>query len=207
MSLSLGWLHWLGPSVHCWMEWRQWASLFYLLPFFKRFYLFTFRQRGREGEREGEKHQLWLPLEPPTGDLACNTGMCPDWELNQRLFGSQAGAQSTESHQPGLLSFIVLHFCTCGHQRAWLIISLSYNALIRFLGWRSYVGIQWHGTQFSYFVSLEDCIQVGVLPLSVFGRVHSLRLLEPGVFLQKADFVSFDTPELLRFFISSCQFR
>ena len=27
---------------------------------------------------------------PPTGDLACNPGMCPDWELNQRPFGSQA---------------------------------------------------------------------------------------------------------------------
>ena len=27
--------------------------------------------------------------------------MCPDRELNQRLFGSQAGAQSTEPHQPG----------------------------------------------------------------------------------------------------------
>ena len=39
---------------------------------------------------------------PPTGDLACNPGMCPDWELNQRPFGSQAGTQSTEPHQPGL---------------------------------------------------------------------------------------------------------
>ena len=27
---------------------------------------------------------------------ACNPGMCPDWELNQRL---QAGTQSTEPHQ------------------------------------------------------------------------------------------------------------
>ena len=26
----------------------------------------------------------------PTGDLACNPGMCPDGELNQRAFGSQA---------------------------------------------------------------------------------------------------------------------
>ena len=39
---------------------------------------------------------------PPTGDLACNPGMCPDWELNQRPFGSQACAQPTELHQPGL---------------------------------------------------------------------------------------------------------
>ena len=41
---------------------------------------------------------------PPTGDLARNPGMCPDQEWNQRPFGSQAGTQSTESHQPGLKS-------------------------------------------------------------------------------------------------------
>ena len=39
---------------------------------------------------------------PPTGDLAHNPGMCPDWESNQWPFGTQAGAQSTEPHQPGL---------------------------------------------------------------------------------------------------------
>ena len=39
---------------------------------------------------------------PPTGDLAHNPGMCPDWESNWRPFGLQAGSQSTEPHQPGL---------------------------------------------------------------------------------------------------------
>ena len=39
---------------------------------------------------------------PPTGDLAHNPGMCPDWESNPRPFGSQARAQSPELHQPGL---------------------------------------------------------------------------------------------------------
>ena len=38
---------------------------------------------------------------PPTGDLARNPGKCPDWELNQRPFGSQASTQSTELYQPG----------------------------------------------------------------------------------------------------------
>ena len=38
---------------------------------------------------------------PPTGDLAHNPGMCPDWELNPRPFGLQASTQSTEPHQPG----------------------------------------------------------------------------------------------------------
>ena len=27
--------------------------------------------------------------------------MCPDWESSKRPFGSQAGAQSTDPHQPG----------------------------------------------------------------------------------------------------------
>ena len=36
----------------------------------------------------------------PYRDLACNPGMCPDWEWNQQPFGSQAGIQSTEPHQP-----------------------------------------------------------------------------------------------------------
>ena len=62
-----------------------------------------FRERGREGEREGEKHQCVVAsCTPPTGDLACNPGTFPDWESNQLPFGSQAGTQSTEPHQPGL---------------------------------------------------------------------------------------------------------
>ena len=69
---------------------------------FKINYLFIFRERGREGEREGEKRQCVVASHvPPTKDLAYNPGMCPDWESNQRPFGSQARAQSTEPHQPG----------------------------------------------------------------------------------------------------------
>ena len=46
-------------------------------------YLF-FREKGREGEREGEKYQCAVASHvPPTGDLACNPGTCPDWESNQ----------------------------------------------------------------------------------------------------------------------------
>ena len=37
----------------------------------------------------------------PTGDLACNPGICPYWKLNCQPFGLQAGTQSTEPHQPG----------------------------------------------------------------------------------------------------------
>ena len=68
----------------------------------KDFYLLIFRERGREGEREGEKHQCVVAShEPPTGDMAGNPGMCPDWELNQQPSSLQFGAQSTEPHQPG----------------------------------------------------------------------------------------------------------
>ena len=58
--------------------------------FFKRFYLFIFRQKGREGEREGEKHQCVVASHvAPTRDLARNPGTCPDQESNRRPPGSQ----------------------------------------------------------------------------------------------------------------------
>ena len=73
--------------------------------FFFYYYLFLDRREGREKERE--KHQCVVASHtPPTGDLAHNPGVCPDWELNQRSFGSQASAQSTEPHQPGPTSEI-----------------------------------------------------------------------------------------------------
>ena len=71
--------------------------------FFFKDFIYLLLERGREGEREGEKHQcvvasctLLLRTWPATQACAL------DWELNQRPFGSQAGTQSTEPHQPGL---------------------------------------------------------------------------------------------------------
>ena len=58
---------------------------------------------------------------PPTGDLACNPGMCPDWESNQQLYGSQASAQSTEPHQPRMfliLYFRIFSFLTTWHKKS-----------------------------------------------------------------------------------------
>ena len=75
-----------------------------------RFYLFIFRERGKEGGWEGEKNQCVVASHGPlTGDLACNLGMCPDWESNQQTFGSWAGVQSTEPHQPGL--YFLIQYC------------------------------------------------------------------------------------------------
>ena len=56
--------------------------------FFNILFIFS-GERGREREREGDKHQRVVASHvPPTGDLACNLGMCPDWELNWQPFGS-----------------------------------------------------------------------------------------------------------------------
>ena len=62
---------------------------------------------GREKEKERnidvwEIQQLVTFLEPPTRDLAHTPGTICDPEPNQWLPGSQASAQSTELHQPGL---------------------------------------------------------------------------------------------------------
>ena len=49
-----------------------------LVFFFERFHLFIFREKGRDGVREGEKHQRGVASHvPPTGNLARNPGMCP----------------------------------------------------------------------------------------------------------------------------------
>ena len=54
----------------------------------------------REREKERERNiNVWLPC---AGDPALNPGLCPDWEPNQQCYGSQAGAPSTEPHQPEL---------------------------------------------------------------------------------------------------------
>ena len=64
--------------------------------------LFIFRERRREREKGEEKHQcVGASCVHPSVDLARNPRMCPDWELNQRPFASQSGAQSPEPHQPG----------------------------------------------------------------------------------------------------------
>ena len=62
--------------------------------------MFVF-EREEKGEKKRERnidvqktHQLAASLMCLTGDLALNPGMCPDWELNQQPFSSQAGSQS-----------------------------------------------------------------------------------------------------------------
>ena len=55
----------------------------YLCLFFKNLFIYFFGVRGRQGEREGEKHQCVVAsCMSPTENLARNPGMCPDWESN-----------------------------------------------------------------------------------------------------------------------------
>ena len=82
--------------VHCTLQLYTSISFF-----FKGIYLFLEREEGRV-KKMGRNIHVWLPLVcPPTGELTRIPSMCPEWELNQRPFGSQAGTQSTEPHQPG----------------------------------------------------------------------------------------------------------
>ena len=111
-----------------------------ILFFFKRFYFFIFREKGREGE--WEKHQCvvasWAP--PTGGDLACNPGMCPDWESNWRPFSSQASTQSTEPHQPGDNNVVPLKKIFF---KTWLLLTI----------WKLYLHILgWSKSSFSFFL-------------------------------------------------------
>ena len=62
-------------SVQWWFFWFL-KILYYLL-----FQTGEVREKGRERNING-----WLPHIPSTGDLPCNTRMCPDWESNHRHF-------------------------------------------------------------------------------------------------------------------------
>ena len=77
--------------------------------FFLRFHLFYFLERGREREREGEKHECVVALHmAPTEDLTCNPGMCPDWKSNRLPFGSQPLFNPLRHTCQGWILFILI---------------------------------------------------------------------------------------------------
>ena len=53
--------------------------------FLKILFIYYFLKRGEGKEKERERNiNVWLPLTPPpTGDPACNPGVCPNQESNQ----------------------------------------------------------------------------------------------------------------------------
>ena len=86
----------LVSTMHAEMFRGDTSGTYFELHFFLRFTYFL--ERGREREKEGEKHQCVVAsCTPPTGDLAGNPGMWPDCESNPPPLGSQAGTQSTET--------------------------------------------------------------------------------------------------------------
>ena len=59
--------------------------LFYFIYLFlKILFVYLFLERGEEREKERERNINVAP----TGDLACNPGICPECKLNQQPFGS-----------------------------------------------------------------------------------------------------------------------
>ena len=63
----------MGKNVHNLGFSDEFLLFFYFFSFYLFIYLFL-----EEGEREGKKQQCVVASHaPPTGDLACNPGMCP----------------------------------------------------------------------------------------------------------------------------------
>ena len=97
----------------------------YIFIFFSRFYLFIFRERGREGEREGEKYQC-VVASRALGMWPATQACALDWESNQWLFGLHVGTQSTEPHQPGLC-VCTFDETTSNESRAWICMYINYD--------------------------------------------------------------------------------
>ena len=69
---------------------------------FLKYFIYLLLEKERQGRKRGtETSTCGCLSRAPTGDLARNPGMRPDWESNQQPFDSKAGDQSTEPHQPG----------------------------------------------------------------------------------------------------------
>ena len=74
-----------------------WKWLSFALMFILKGFIYVL-ERGREGNIN-----MWLPFERPLlGTWPATQACALIWESNFWLFGSQAGAQSTEPHQSGL---------------------------------------------------------------------------------------------------------
>ena len=79
---------WLMAGAPCWLKPNP--NFFFL-----RFYLFIFRERGREEGREERSINVWeihrlVASCTLTEDLACNPGTCPEWESNGAGWGRGA---------------------------------------------------------------------------------------------------------------------
>ena len=69
--------------------------------------VFIFRERGREGGREGEKNQCVVASHASSWGLGPQPRHVPRLEIKPATFGSQASTQSTETYQLGLTIKII----------------------------------------------------------------------------------------------------
>ena len=106
-SLNKYYLSWKKIIIIAILVVVKWYFIVVFFLFVFRFYLFIFREKGREGEREGEKHQCVVASHvAPTGNLAYNPGMCPDWNQTGNPLVHRP-TQSTGPHQPGLIMVLI----------------------------------------------------------------------------------------------------
>ena len=75
---------------------------------FKKDFIYLFLERGEGREKEREKYQCVVASHvAPTGDLACNPGMCPDWESNWQPFGLQPTLNPLSYASQGFLALLI----------------------------------------------------------------------------------------------------
>ena len=73
--------------------------------------MYLFLERGREGEREGEKHQCVVAFHMlPTGDLTYNPDMCSDWELNRHPLVPRLALNALSHTSQGCLWVFLMSF-------------------------------------------------------------------------------------------------
>ena len=80
---------------------------------FKRFNLFIFRDRGKEGEREGDKHQYVVASCEPQWGPGLQPTHVPQLGIELATLWFKACAQSTELHQLGLFGHILINKVLC----------------------------------------------------------------------------------------------
>ena len=70
--------------------------------------LFIYREGKGRRKREREKHQCVVASHvPPTGDLAHNPGMCPDWESNSKLLVCNPAPRPLSHTSQDSISFFI----------------------------------------------------------------------------------------------------
>ena len=114
---------------------------------------------------------------PPTGHLAHNTGMCPDWERNQQPPGSQAGAQPTEPHQPGQVCiFLVKLLLVTSWPEPVVHIVITYTAFLKSPPIKFLIQGTWKGIQNQWLMAIICRFQEPGL-WSLFTKHHVLRTI------------------------------